>query len=93
MNKTIFKLKGKTVGRLNHRRPDLHSIVTNLLTKGVYCKIDRICEYEFDTHVFISVVKSARQRFHVLDIAEQFDAVLKENRAKLPVFKIDCNAS
>ena len=93
MNKTIFKHKGKTVGKLNHRRHDLRAIVENLISKGIYCRIDRVCEYEFDTHVYLTIAKGARQRAHVLDIAEQFDAAMEIRRARLPVYKIDSNAS
>ena len=88
MNKTIFKYKGKTIGRLNHRRHNLRAIIENLAKKGVYCKIDRVCEYEFDTHVYLAIATSAKQRGHVLSIAEQFDAALETRRARLPVYRI-----
>lgn len=93
MKKLLFKHKGKTIGGLSHRRQDLRAIIASLISKGIYCKIDRVCEYEFDTHVYLTVAKSAKQRAQVLDIAEQFDAVLGTRRAKLPVYKIDSNAS
>ena len=88
MNKTIFKHKGKTIGMLNHRRHNLRAIIENLVSKGVYCKIDKVCEYEFDTHVYLTIAKSTKQRGHVLNIAEQFDTVLETRRARLPVYRI-----
>ena len=93
MNKTVFKHKGKIIGKLNHRRHNLRDIVEGLMEKGVYCRIDRVCEYEFDTHVYLTVAKGAKQRGNVLGIAEQFDTAMEMRRAKLPVYRIESNAS
>ena len=89
MNKTIFKYKGKTIGKLNYRKHSLQAIVKNLMEKGVYCQIDKICEYEFDTHVYLSIAKNTTQRVNILNIAEEFDTAIKTNRTKLPVYEID----
>jgi len=86
MNKTIFKYKGKTVSKLNYRRHNLHPIIEGLMAKGIYCRIDRVCEYEFDTYVYLTIAQSAKQQSNVLDIAEQFDAIMKARRARLPEF-------
>ena len=93
MSKTVFKHKGKTVGKLNHRRHNLRAVIESLMAKGIYCQIDRVCEYEFDTHVYLTVAKNTKQRANVLSIAEQFDAAMEIRRARLPVYKIGSNAS
>jgi len=93
MNKTIFKYKGKVIGKLNSRKHNLRALVEDLIEKGVYCQIDKVCEYGFETHVHLSIAKDIRKKIKVLDIAEQFDAAIKVNRTSLPVYRIDSNAS
>lgn len=93
MHKTIFKHKGKVIASLNHRRHNLRAIVESLIAKGIYCQINRVCEYEFDTHVFITIVKGVKQQAQVLNIAEQFDNLLETRRTLLPIYRTDENAS
>jgi len=93
MNKTIFKYKGKIIGKLNRREHNLRTIVESLIEKGLYCQIDKVCEYGFETHVHLSIAKSTRQKINVLDIAEQYDTAIKVNRTSLPVYRIDSDAS
>jgi len=93
LNRTIFKYKGKTISKLNRRSHNLRDIVESLVPKGIYCQIDRVCEYEFDTYVYLTIAKNAKQQTHVLDLAGQFDAAIRAKRTRLPIYKIDSNAS
>lgn len=93
MNRTIFKYRGKTICKLNRRSHNLRDIVESLVPKGIYCQIDRVCEYEFDTYVYLTIAKNSKQQIHVLDLAGQYDAAIRARRTRLPTYKIDSSAS
>jgi len=93
LNRTIFKYNGKTISKLNRRSHNLRDIVKRLALKGLHCQIDRVCEYEFDTYVYLTIAKSAKQQINVINIAGQFDAAIRARRTRLPIYKIDSNAS